>query len=210
MFNPFDPYGQSGGSSFAYGTSLGPDGAIAERLVKSVQAMQTALASSGTETDNKHVERMVTDRNNLLFFLHFKFGIEVVEIAQLVNMPWPAIYDIVDGLRAEHIRKHEEEEAMAKEATKNQVASSISKLFGVPPPSPSSLMLKGAYGAPSDGMYQPTEIHVSDSGDAMVMGVQKFIAFDQFSLKQPEDIPEDVADVMIVNEMDVMPEQREE
>lgn len=208
MFNPFDPYGQSGGSSFAYGTSLGPEGAIAERLVKSVQAMQTALASSGTETDNKHVERMVTDRNNLLFFLHFKFGIEVVEIAQLVNMPWPAIYDIVDGLRAEHIRKHEEEEAKAAEKAKKAAASipSLGQMFGIP----SSLTLKGTYGEPtgSFGSYPRTEIRVSDSGDTTL------VPFDQFSLKQPTTDTEPTwsfdEDNDYVCEMDVMPEQREE
>jgi hypothetical protein len=200
MFNPFDPYGQQSGSSFAYGTSLGPDGAIAERLVKSVQAMQAALASSGTETDTKHVERMVTDRNNLLFFLHLKFGIEVVEIAQLVNMPWTSVYDIVDAVRAEHIRKQAEEEAKAAEAAKvaKMDAPSLSGIFGIPV-TRSSLTLQGTYGAPKS--YPRTET--------------RDMAVTQFSSLKPikEDEPPwsfEEDDDAYVSEMDVMPEQREE
>lgn len=75
-----------------------------DRTFAAIDAMSNALALADG-VDVKYLDRLVEDRDRMIFGLHYQLGVPVLEIAARIRMPWMAVYDVVDAAVAKHKEK---------------------------------------------------------------------------------------------------------
>lgn len=73
--------------------------AMRDRCYDSLAAMAHTLDTS--EVEPKYLDRLVKDRDELIFSLYAGLGVTALELATRTGIPWPQIFDLVDRVREE-------------------------------------------------------------------------------------------------------------
>lgn len=76
--------------------------AIRERAVRDLDLISHTLRTTA-EARPECLDRLVHDRDELLYHAHANGQIPVVELADRYGIPWPQTYAIIDRVRDEHL-----------------------------------------------------------------------------------------------------------
>lgn len=73
--------------------------AMRDRCYESLAEMAAVISTS--EVEDKYLDRLVKDRDELITSMHISLGVTVLELANRTGIPWPQIYDLTDRVREE-------------------------------------------------------------------------------------------------------------
>ncbi len=70
-----------------------------------VAAMSSELIGGADHVAARHLERLASDRDELLAMLHYNLAVPVLELSTRTGISWPQLYDLIDRVRDEHRRR---------------------------------------------------------------------------------------------------------